>query len=195
MIRAVALLALLAPATAHADWDAQVSSRLSIGGGAYVLEQDTLSPWPLFELGLRADLLLGEARDEVVRFGPALDLRTEGFRTLEVGGGLAILWPTGAGFGITTTLGGGWGARPEGRDGAFAFGQLAFGWRPYNYFSAYAWTAGVYAAGRVQLEGERAWEITIGLELDLELLFVIPFMFFVELARARDPDEPEDAVD
>ncbi|MBX3273710.1 MAG: hypothetical protein KF729_25825 [Sandaracinaceae bacterium] len=188
MSRALALaLALFAPATARADWDAQLSSRVSVGGGAYVLEADP-APWPLFELGLRADLLLGESRDEVVRFGPALDVRTEGFRTLEVAGALAILWPTGAGFGITTTFGAGWGARPEDRDGAFALGQLAFGWRPYNYFSAYAWTAGVYAAGRVQLENGRAWELTIGLELDVELLFVIPFMFFVELARARDPE-------
>lgn len=192
MIRGLALLALLlVPASARADWDAQVSSRLYLGGGAYVLEQDP-APWPLFELGLRADVLFGENRDEMVRLGPALDLRTEDFRTFEVGGGLAILWPTGSGFGITTTLGGGWGARPEDRDGAFALGQIAFGWRPYDYFSAYAWTAGVYAAGRVQLENDRAWEITIGVEVDLEFLFVIPLMFFVELARAQDPDEPED---
>ncbi|MCA9604560.1 MAG: hypothetical protein KC619_03125 [Myxococcales bacterium] len=188
MIRAVAVLALLlVPASAHADWDAQVSSRLSLGGGVYVLEQDP-APWPLFELGLRADLLLGENHDEVVRFGPALDLRTEDFRTLEVAGGLAILWPTGSGFGITTTFGAGWGARPEDRDGAFALAEIAFGWRPYDYFSAYAWTAGVYAAGRAQLENGRAWEITIGVQVDLEILFVIPFMFFVELARAHDPD-------
>lgn len=191
MIRGlVAFLVALAPAAAQADWDVQISSRLQLGGGAWIAEQDP-SPWPLFEAGLRADVLLGEARDENVRFGPALDVRTEGFRTLEVGGGLAILWPTGSGFGFTTTFGGGWGARPEDRDGAFAMGQIAFGWRPYDYFSAYAWTAGFYAAGRVQLEGERAWEITIGVEVDLELLFVIPVMFFVELARAEDPDEPD----
>ncbi|MCB9595694.1 MAG: hypothetical protein H6719_23430 [Sandaracinaceae bacterium] len=191
MIRALALLSLLLPTAARADWDVQLSTRLEVGGGVYVAEQDP-SPWPLFETGLHADLLFGEATDEVVRFGPALDVRTEDFRTLEVGGGLAVLWPTGSGFGFTTMLGAGWGARPEDRDGAFGLGRIAFGWRPYDYFSAYAWTAGVYAAGRVQLEGDRAWEITVGVEVDLELLVAIPFMFFVELARGHDPDEPED---
>lgn len=176
------------PSRARADWDLQLSSRLQVGGGVWIAEQDP-APWPLFEMGLRVDALFGEAHPEQVRFGPAADLRTEGFRTLEVGGGLAILWPTGSGFGVTTTFGAGWGARPEDRDGAFAFGQLAFGWRPYNYFSAYGWTAGVYAAGRAQMENGRAWEITIGIELDLELLVAIPFMFFVELARPQDPDE------
>ncbi len=188
-------LALLLPivvwvSPARAQWDAQVSSRLQFGGGAYIAEQSP-SPWPLFEVGLRADLLLGEARPERVRFGPAFDLRTEDFRTLEVGGGLAILWPTGQGFGFTTTFGAGWGARPNDRDGAFALGQIAFGWRPYNYFSPYAWTAGLYASGRVQLENGRAWEITVGIEFDLEFIVAIPAMFIAELAGAEDPDEPE----
>jgi len=185
------MLSLLWAAPAQADWDVQLSSRLQLGGGAWIAEQNP-SPWPLLEVGLRADLLAGEATSERVRFGPAFDLRTEGFRTLEVGGGLAVLWPTGQGFGFTTTLGAGWGARPEDRDGAFAMGQIAFGWRPYNYFSPYAWTAGVYAAGRVQLENERAWEITVGIEFDFELLVAIPILFLVELIEAEDPDEPEE---
>jgi hypothetical protein len=32
--------------------------------------------------------------------------------------------------------------------------------------------------------------VTAGIEIDLEILFVIPVMFVVELAQARDPDEP-----
>jgi hypothetical protein len=43
----------------------------------------------------------------------------------------------------------------------------------------------------VQLETvPRAWEVSVGVEVDLELLVAIPVMFFVELARAEDPDEP-----
>ena len=92
---------------------------------------------------------------------------------------------------VTASAIGGWGARPEDRDGAFVGGRLALGYRPYNYFSAYASGLNVYAAGRVQLEGApRAWEITVGVEVDLEMIFVIPVMFFVELARASDPHEP-----
>lgn len=187
--RALAVVLLIAPSVAAADWDAQVSARLTLGGGAYVPEAMG-DPWPLFEMGLRSDLLFGEAHPARVRLGPALDLRTEGFRTFEVAGALAVLLPVEQGFAFTVTGGAGFGARPEGRDGALALAQIAFGWRPYNYFSAYAWAVNLYAAGRVQLIEPRAWEITIGLEVDFEFLFVIPFMFFWELAEARDPDEP-----
>ena len=136
-------------------------------------------------------MLLGPARPSTVRFGPALDLRTEGFRTLEAAGGLALLLPTGLGFGATITAADGWGTRPEDRDGAFLLGQLALGYRPYNYFSDYGYALNVYAGARWQVERDpAAWEITVGFEVDLEFVFAIPFMFFVELARARDPGEP-----
>lgn len=188
LLAAAAVLALPCAASAD-DWDARVSARLALGGGAYVAEQG-LDPWPLFELGLRSDLLFGEARPAQVRFGPAIDLRTEDFRTFELAGGLAVLLPIDSGFALTVTAGAGWGARPEGRDGALALGQLAVGWRPYNYFSAYSWAINFYAGTRVQLMEPRVWEVTAGIEIDLEILFVIPFMFVVELARAGDPDEP-----
>ncbi|HJL18624.1 MAG TPA: hypothetical protein RMH99_23385 [Sandaracinaceae bacterium LLY-WYZ-13_1] len=197
MRRAAALAALVglatwvAPAPAVADWDAQLSTRLRLGGGAWIAEEGQ-DPWPLFELGLRGDLLLGEARPGTVRFGPAVDLRSEDFRTFELAGAAAVFVPTGRGFGLTVTGGAGWGARPEDRDGALAFGELAFGWRPYNYFSPYGYALNVYAGTRVQLEGApRAWEVTVGVEVDLEFLVAIPFMFFVELARGEDPHEPE----
>ena len=176
---------------ASADWDVQISSRLQLGGGVYIDEQSP-APWPLFEAAARADLLIGEAHPGLVRFGPAIDVRTEDFRTAELAGGLAILWPTGQGFGFTTTLGAGYGFRPDGRDGALAFAQIAFGWRPYDYFSAYAWTAGVYLAGRAQLENGRAYEVTLGLEIDFEITGVIPILFFARLATGEDPDEPNE---
>ena len=193
MIHALALVSLLAlaPIRAHADWDAQFSSRLLLGGGAFVDEQQP-DPWPFFELGLRADVLFGEARPDRVRLGPAIDLRTEDYRTFEVGGALALHLPTGLGFGVSTTVGAGWGARPENRDGAFGLAQIAFGYRPYNYFSMYGYGVSAYLGARVQLESDpRAWEISLGVEIDAEFLFVIPFMFIYELANAHDPDEPE----
>ena len=91
-----------------------------------------------------------------------------------------------------TTVGAGWGARPENRDGAFGLAQIALGYRPYNYFSVYGYGVSVYAGARVQLERDpRAWEISIGVEIDAEFLFVIPVMFLYELANAHDPDELE----
>lgn len=193
MIRALALVSLLAlaPTRARADWDAQLSVRLLLGGGAFVDEQQP-DPWPFFELGLRADVLLGEARPDRVRFGPAIDLRTEDYRTFEAGGGLALYLPTGLGFGIVTTVGAGWGARPENRDGAFGLAHIALGYRPYNYFSVYGYGVAVYAGARVQLERDpRAWEVSLGVEIDAEFLFAVPIMFVYGLANARDPDEPE----
>ncbi len=187
---ALSLTLLLAPRAAAAQgWDAKISSRLTLGGGAYVAEQ-TPSPWPLFELGLRSDVLFGEARPARVRFGPALDFRSEDFRTFEVAGGLAVLLPVDRGFAFTLTGGGGWGARPQGRDGPLALGVIAFGWRPYDYFSAYAWGIDGYVSTRVQLNEPRVWEITVGVEVDCGILFAIPFMFLYELAHGHDPDEP-----
>ena len=193
MRRTAAVLGLLWlwPVTAAADWDAQVSTRWLVGGGAYLAEQ-SLDVSPLFELALRADVLLGDSHPELVRFGPALDLRTEGFRTLEAGGGLAVYFPTGGGWGFTTTVGGGWGARPEGRDGGFGLAQIAMGYRPYNYYSAYAYALNIYASARVQLEpAPRVWEITLGIEVDFEFTLAIPAIFLWELATATDPDEPD----
>lgn len=191
LLLVVALSTVSPPGVASADWDAQVSARLTLGGGAWIGEQGE-DPWPLFELGIRGDLLLGEARPGTVRWGPAIDLRTEGFRTAEVGGGLALFLPTGRDFGLTFTGGAGWGVRPQERDGALAFAQLAGGWRPYNYFSAYGYALNLYAGARVSPEAvPRVWEVTVGVEVDLEFLVAIPIMFLVEGARAHDPDEPE----
>ena len=189
--KAIALASLLfaLPASASADdWDARVSARLALGGGAYFAEQG--DPWPLFELSLRSDLLFGEARPARVRFGPALELRTEGFRTFEAAGGLAVLLPVEKGFAFTITGGAGWGARPEERDGPLAFGTVAFGWRPYNYFSAYAWAINLYAGARIQTMEPQVWEVTAGIEVDFEFLVAIPVMFAIQQARAGDPDEP-----
>jgi hypothetical protein len=189
---AALVLLTLAPSEARADWEAQLSSRLMLGGGAYIAEvgQD---PWPLFEMAIRADVLFGERLMEQVRFGPAVDLRTEGFRTFEAAGGLAVFFPTGRSFGLTLTAGAGWGARPEGRDGALAFANLALGYRPFNYFSVYGYALSIYAASRVQLEPDpRVWEVTVGVEVDFEFLFAIPFMLFYELANGGDPHEPEE---
>jgi hypothetical protein len=191
LTRALVALLLLSAAPARADdWTIQTSGRLTLGGGAYIPESAPQGTWPLFETGLRGDLMIGEARPARVRFGPMLDLRTEDFRTFELAGALAVLFPLDAGFTLTLNAGAGWGARPEDRDGALALGIVSVGWRPYNYFGLYGWTVQLYGAARVQLENDRVWEVTIGLEIDFEILFVIPFMFLWELAEARDPDEP-----
>ena len=109
-MRLLLLLALLpSAASAQGGWDARVSGRLTLGGGAWIAE-DGQDPWPLFEMGMRADVLIGEARPANVRFGPAIDLRTEDFRTFELAGALAVLFPIDAGFGVTLTGGAGWGA-------------------------------------------------------------------------------------
>lgn len=187
---AIAISIFAVASAAHADWDPQFGARLTLGGGAYVSEARP-DPWPLFELGLRADMLLGERRPDQVRFGPALDLRTEDFRTFEIAGALELFLPVGMGLGFTLVSGADFKARPEGRDGGLLLEQIAFGYRSFNYFSIYGWAVNVYAGTRIQLPEPRAWEITIGVEIDCELIFVIPFLFLYTLAtQGGDPDEP-----
>ena len=54
----------------------------------------------------------------------------------------------------------------------------------------YGYALNVYAGTRVQLPEPRAWEITLGVEIDAELLFVLPVLFLITLFRGGDPDEP-----
>ncbi|MGF1468367.1 MAG: hypothetical protein ACFCGT_19770 [Sandaracinaceae bacterium] len=185
---ALAAAALGAPAVAEADDDlaAQLSTRLVTGAGLCIPVGVGRAPGFLYELGLRADLLLGRGRPERVRAGPLVDLRTDGFRSIEPGGGLSLWVPTGRGLGLSLLAGGGYAFRRQGRDGPFALGSVTVAYRPYNYFGAYGWMAGVYAALRVQVDDPRGWEATLGVSLDLALL-AVPFLILAQRIRGPGP--------
>jgi hypothetical protein len=183
---ALIFLFALAPTRAHAeDWTLQGSGRLTLGGGAYVAE-DGQDPWPLFELGLRGDLLFGEARPTQVLRSDVRS-RTEDSRSM-LAGALSVLFRS-----ITASrhrgAGAGWGGDRRGATRA----------RGRRSPSAGVLTASASTAGRSALRrrasqlGTDAREITIG-TIDRAPLAIRSCSS--ELAEARDPDEPleEDAT-
>lgn len=189
------LLSVLVVPSAHADGlDVQVTSRLVLGGGAELPRQRDVSQ--LFELGARLDVLVGDDRPARVRLGPAMDLRTATFATFEGALGLSIVLPLGMDFVLGGSLLAGAAARlpgPEGpRDGAIAILTVRGGYQPYDHFDAYSMGLHLYASGRWGFYGQETWEVTAGIEIDLELIFVTPVRFILLATSGGDPDEPVD---
>lgn len=196
VLAGAALLAL--PGAARADpvpaGDiVQISARLVLGGGArFPAGRDADG---LFELALRADALFGDPVADRARIGPAIDVRTATFGSLELAGGIAGLVPLGSDFALTLTLGAGYALREQGvepapRHGALALATLTASFRPYDHWDAYGYAIGLYASGRAGFAGHDTWELSAGLEIDLELVFVAPIRFLITSTQGGDPHEP-----
>lgn len=206
MARAVArrsaLLALLAalvgvPSAARAD--AQISVRLGAGGGAALVRGRRTEGF--FESHLVADVLFGPRLADEVRVGPSLELRTNDFATAEVTLGGSVLLPIAPALPIVLTAALGYasrrddalaGAEVEGADGVFGLARVAFGYRPYDYFSRYAYGLQLYVDARRSVTGPERWELSGGIEVDLEFAFVIPVLFVVMWLSGGDPDEADE---
>lgn len=174
-----------APGVARAD--AQISSRLGVGGGARRLDGGSVDG--RFEMLLRAEALFGPAGPDVVRVGPALDFRTGDFASAEIAGGLTLLLPIARGWPLWLTAGAGYAARDDGPSAAIGLGTIAFGYRGYDYQDAYGFAVDVYVSTRVDFEEPGRFEITAGLAVDLALIFVLPAMAIITWARGGDPGE------
>lgn len=166
----------------------QVSGRLALGGGARFVEGDTDG---LFDMALRSEVLFGGAGDEHVRVGPAVDIRTATFRTLEAAAGAALLLPTWRGYPIVLTAGAGWAGRRDQNDSPIFVGTFAWGYRSYNYHGVYGLGLMGYVTARADLAAPHGWEILGGIEIDLEFLIALPAMGIRMLFSGGDPDEPE----
>ncbi|MFW6050272.1 MAG: hypothetical protein ACODAU_03815 [Myxococcota bacterium] len=175
------------PASAAAE--PQVSSRLGVGGGARWADGDTDG---LFDMVLRAEVLFGDPGDEHVRVGPAVDLRTASFRTIEAAGGAALLLPTWRGYPIVLTAGVGWAERRGAPDTPIFAGTFAWGYRSYNFHGAYGFGLMGYVTARTDLIDPHGWEIVAGVEIDLEFLVALPAMGIRMLFDRGAPDEPEE---
>jgi hypothetical protein len=178
-------LVMAAPGVASAD--PQVSSRLALGGGARFVEAE--STRGLFDMALRSEVLFGRPGDEHVRIGPALDVRTASFDTFEVAGGAALLIPTWRGYPLVLTLGVGHALRRGEPDAPFFLSTLAWGYRSYNFHGPYGFGLMGYVSTRTNLQDPRAWEITVGVEIDLQFLIAMPAMALRNLFRKGPPDE------
>ncbi|MDH5490708.1 MAG: hypothetical protein OEY14_01915 [Myxococcales bacterium] len=190
LLASIALLALslqASPAAAGPQW----SARFGQGGGSR-----TWDPEFLWELQLRSELLFGAPGDEHLRIGPALELRSVDVETFEVGAGLALLLPVVRGFPIVlSALGGyGWRSEPD-ASGLFLVTTLAWGYRSYDWHGSYALALQPYLSGRMRLDDPRHWEITLGVELDLEGILLIPILALRMLLSGDDPDEPSEPLE
>jgi hypothetical protein len=167
------------------------SARLVNGFGAAV---GTLPRTFIMETALRADFLWGKPGDEHFRIGPAVDLRSATFHTIEAGAGLTILLPVYRGYPITLTATAGYALRKEelGGNGLFVSNTFAWGYRSYNYHSRYGVAFNGFVSTRHHLDERKAIEITAGIELDVELAIGVPARMLIQLFRRGDPDEPEE---
>ncbi len=176
------------PNTALAD--AQISARLVTGLGSSL---GSLDRELLIDTGLRSEVMFGAPGDEHFRVGPALDIRTADFHTLEGSLGAAVLLPIVRGFPIVLSASAGYAFRRDPQaSGAIFVGTLAWGYRSYDFHGTYGLAFQVYCSARVHLNEPSRYEVTAGIELDLEILVGVPYAFFRSLARRGRPEEPNE---
>jgi hypothetical protein len=154
----------------------QISSGLTNGAAFTDLRAEN-GPRVAYHLGGRLDLLFGREGPHDMAVGPYLEVLTAGFDTLETGGGVAWLVPTGsAGFVFS---GGGFARTSRFGLEPGAAATIYWGSRSYNFHSSYAISAGFFAQGRYGLgEGHQA-DAIVGVQLDLVYL-ALPWMFAYE---------------
>ncbi len=138
----------------------------------------------MFDIGLRSELLFGAPGDGAVRLGPALELRAADFAELDVALGAAILLPVWRGYPLLWSVLGGWSPLGPLRGEPLLVSTLAWGYRSYDHGGVYGFAAQLYVSGRVGPAGGEPlrWEVTGGIEIDLELLLLGPVML---LGRAQ----------
>lgn len=174
-LASLALALLAAPAAA----DPQVSTGLTLGGGASGLRQPP--PFASFHLGVRGDVLFGRSHDDRMAAGPYLEALTVAFESFEPGGGLEWLIPVAVGLPLVLSAGGharlsDAGAQP----GAHA--AIFFGSRSYNQRSAYGLAAGVFVQGRYAFGDARQGDVLFGAYVDFEAI-ALPFVLVVNAFR------------
>ena len=169
---------------AFASWappasaDPQISLGTTIGGAITDLRLSD-GPHSAFHLGGRGDLFLLRQRDRDIGVGPFGEVLTEGFHTLEAGGGLSVLLPVFESFPVI--LSGGAYARRAPSLGweAGVSSTLFFGAMGYNFHSKYEMQNGLFVSNRYGLGDGRQWDVIIGVRLDL-MVFALPALFIYE---------------
>jgi hypothetical protein len=163
-----------APPAAHAT--PQITAGVTTGAALTDLRADN-APRLAYSLGARLDLLFLREAPGDMAIGPYAEVLTAGFDTFESGGGVAWLVPTGAtGFvfsagGFARTSRFGW--EPG------AAGTIFWGSRSFNFHSAYAIGAGLFAQGRYGFGDGKQTDAILGVQVDLEYL-ALPLLFLYE---------------
>jgi hypothetical protein len=179
----LAMSTALGPAPARADGQTSVRAALELGQRRHDENR-------AFIVGatVRGDVMFGAPKPRAFRIGPALELRTMAFETLEgaIGAGILIPMPGDAPIGLTGLIGS---AIRKGDlpDGLVGIGTMTWGFRGYNYDGWYGYALNLFFSGRKHLGDERLVELTAGLEIDLMFLAVIPARAIVTFVKGGDP--------
>jgi len=119
------------------------------------------------------------SRESEIGIGPFVEVLTEGFHTLEAGGGLSLLLPVFSSFPVILS-GGGYGRRAPSLDWEGGISTtLFFGAMGYNFHSWYEMQNGLFVSSRRGLGDGHQWDVIVGVRLDLMLL-ALPALFIYE---------------
>ena len=173
---ASALLLTLVLSSSVSSADPQLSAGVTTGFALTDLRASN-GPRAAYTLGGRFDFLFGRSAPRDMAVGPYLEILTTAFDSIEGGGGVAWLVPTGS-TGFVFSAGAfarstGWGVEPGGAATIF------WGSRSFNYHSAYTVSAGLFAQGRYGLGGSdisKQADVLFGAQIDLEYV-ALPFVF------------------
>jgi hypothetical protein len=182
------------PAPDPNRWVLQWSGRLGQGFGSLL---GSLKHKFANEVTIRSEFLFGRPGDRHVRIGPALEIRSVNFGTIEYSGGAMLLIPTHPGWPLQLSTLAGYANRwkrvgPNPQHGPIFVATAAYGYRSYNYHGHYGVGINLYVSTHVHLDNASAYEITGGFEFDLLLAAVVPAMMIRMAATSEDPDEPGD---
>ena len=156
----------------------QVSLGTTVGGALTDLRLED-GPHGAFHLGARGDVFLLRSSERSVGVGPFAEVLTEGFDTLETGGGLSLLLPVFSSLPVIVS-GGAFVRRAPGLDWEGGLSTtLFFGAMGYNFHSWYEMQNGLFVSGRYGLGDGRQADVIFGVRLDLMLL-ALPAIFIYE---------------
>jgi hypothetical protein len=180
------------PAQDPDRWVLQWSGRLGQGFGSLL---GSLKHKFANEVTIRSEFLFGRPGDRHVRIGPALEIRSVNFGTIEYSGGGMLLIPTHPGWPLQISALAGYAHRwkrvgPDPQHGPVFVATAAYGYRSYNYHGRYGFGINLYASTHVHLDNPSAYEITGGFEFDILLAAVVPAMMIRMAVTREDPDEP-----
>lgn len=176
--------AALALVSARAEAGVEVTTALTVGGGARVVQMEgAASTAGLFTMALRADMLFGRAGPRHFAAGPFLSLRTDGFWNFAPALGASLLLPLTEPCPLVISAGGVLRVDGMGVAGG-VLERLWFGARSYNYHSVYALAIGVFVESRQFFDQGGTVDVVGGVDLDLEV-FAIPLMALWSLMFRR----------
>ncbi len=170
---------------AHSRADGQYSLRNILGVGKRTTDA---GGDVIFPAGFRGEAMFGPPRHRTFRFGPALELATTDFRSLEAALGAGVLIPTGDfAFNLNGLVGYAW--RKNAPEGLMGIGTLTWGYRGYNYHSWYGYGLAAFVSARHSITGDDVLEITGGVEVDILFTTIIPVLFIKNLFTSDDPHQ------